>query len=74
MNHPEGYSEPNTNGGYDYIYQYKDHLGNIRLSYKNVGTTTVDLEIQEENNYYPLGMKHKGYNNVQSANRNHKYY
>ncbi|WP_019037735.1 DUF6443 domain-containing protein [Psychroflexus tropicus] len=25
-----------NNGGFDYIYQYKDHLGNIRLSYKNV--------------------------------------
>ncbi len=75
---PEGYVEPknpdNLSQGYDYIYQYTDHLGNIRLSYKNVGTaSTVDLEIQEENNYYPFGLKHKGYNNVQSANRNHKY-
>jgi len=32
---PEGYIEPNTQGGFDYIYQYKDHLGNIRLSYKD---------------------------------------
>ncbi|MGF1559394.1 MAG: hypothetical protein ACFCUL_09925, partial [Flavobacteriaceae bacterium] len=30
---PEGYVTPNTLGGYDYIYQYKDHLGNVRLSY-----------------------------------------
>ncbi|WP_437368388.1 DUF6443 domain-containing protein [Maribacter litoralis] len=61
---PEGYVEPNTSGGYDYIYQYNDHLGNIRLSYKNVGTTSVDLEIQEENNYYPFGLEHKGHNSV----------
>ncbi|WP_223270787.1 RHS repeat-associated core domain-containing protein [Subsaximicrobium wynnwilliamsii] len=34
---PEGYVEPKIPGnyslGFDYIYQYKDHLGNIRLSY-----------------------------------------
>lgn len=60
---PEGYIEPDNLGGYDYVYQYKDHLGNIRLSYKNVGTTgTPNLEIQEENNYYPFGLQHKGYN------------
>ena len=29
----EGYIEPDGAGGYDYVYQYKDHLGNIRLSY-----------------------------------------
>ncbi|PWK20034.1 RHS repeat protein, partial [Xanthomarina spongicola] len=33
FNHPEGYVEPNSLGSFDYIYQYKDHLGNIRLSY-----------------------------------------
>jgi len=33
MQHAEGYTEPNGQGGYDYVYQYKDHLGNIRLSY-----------------------------------------
>ncbi|MEM9686246.1 MAG: RHS repeat-associated core domain-containing protein, partial [Bacteroidota bacterium] len=27
--------EPDGAGGYDYIYQYKDHLGNIRLSYSD---------------------------------------
>ncbi|MDY8138998.1 hypothetical protein U0D62_25515, partial [Aquimarina sp. 2201CG5-10] len=32
LNHPEGYIEPDGNN-YKYIYQYKDHLGNIRLSY-----------------------------------------
>ncbi len=34
MNHPEGYVEPSPVGAFDYIYQYKDHLGNVRLSYK----------------------------------------
>ena len=36
FSHPEGYVEPSTNG-FDYVYQYKDHLGNIRLSYKQEG-------------------------------------
>ncbi len=59
FNHPEGYTTPDGSGGYDYVYQYKDHLGNVRLSYiDNNGT----LEIIEENNYYPFGLKHKGYN------------
>ncbi|QMU63850.1 MAG: hypothetical protein GKR88_05795 [Flavobacteriaceae bacterium] len=30
---PEGYATPNHSGGFDYIYQAKDHLGNVRLSY-----------------------------------------
>ena len=29
---PEGYARPKTNG-FDFVYQYKDHLGNNRLSY-----------------------------------------
>ena len=32
FNHPEGYVEPDG-ADFNYIYQYKDHLGNIRLSY-----------------------------------------
>ena len=77
FNQPESYVEPvdasNYGLGFEYIYQYKDHLGNIRLSYKDVSTTsTPSLEIQEENNYYPFGLKHKGYNNVQ-VGRDHKF-
>ena len=48
------------------MYQYKDHLGNIRLSYSdsdNNGTISQS-EIIEESNYYPFGLKHKGYNSV----------
>ncbi|MEP3208646.1 MAG: DUF6443 domain-containing protein, partial [Maribacter sp.] len=72
MSHPEGYSEPNSSN-WDYIYQYKDHLGNVRLSYKDVSSnSTPTLEIQEENNYYPFGLKHKGYNSVVNG-RNHQY-
>jgi RHS repeat-associated protein len=56
----EGYVEP-VAGSYKYVYQYKDHLGNIRLSYDKM------LVIQEENNYYPFGLKHIGYNGVASS-------
>ncbi len=52
---------------YKYVYQYKDHLGNIRLSYTDTddnNTINTSTEIIEESNYYPFGLKHKGYNNV----------
>ena len=66
FSHPEGYIEPNPTGGYFYIYQYKDHLGNIRLSYSdgNNDGSIAQTEIKEENNYYPFGLKHKGYNYI----------
>src|SRR5690606_4604527 len=61
FNHPEGYVMPkdvnNYSAGFDYVYQYRDHLGNIRLSYTDangdgsVGTS----EIVKESNYYPFG-------------------
>lgn len=53
--HPEGYVDKD----FSYIYQYKDHLGNVRLTYKKNGSS---LQILEEDNYYPFGLKHKGYN------------
>ncbi len=61
--HAEGYvNNTNSNGNvvYNYVFNYKDHLGNVRLSY-GVGRSN-DLKIIEENNYYPFGLKHKGYN------------
>jgi RHS repeat-associated protein len=67
--HAEGYvkvtycEECGTENQYkfNYVYQYKDHLGNIRLSY---GYDEVDEEIKviEENHYYPFGLKHTKYN------------
>ncbi|WP_422350083.1 DUF6443 domain-containing protein [Flagellimonas sp.] len=70
LSQPEGYITSDGQGGYDYIYQYKDHLGNIRLSYTDgngdgdidVTSDPMTTEIVEENNYYPFGLKHKGYN------------
>ncbi len=65
FNHPEGIVEKEADG-YKYVYQFKDHLDNIRLSYKDAnkdGTITQD-EIVQEKNYYPFGLEHKGYNNT----------
>ena len=68
FSHPEGYLEVDMDGnsikGLEYVFQYKDHLGNIRLSYKddNFDGVIATTEILEENNYYPFGLKHKGYN------------
>ncbi|SFT88723.1 RHS repeat-associated core domain-containing protein, partial [Chryseobacterium formosense] len=49
---------PTAEGFYDfenneYIYQYKDHLGNVRISYKKEGN---DLLVTDSNDYYPFGM------------------
>ena len=45
----------------NYTYQYKDHLGNIRLNYGKDPETNV-LRVLEENHYYPFGLKHQNYN------------
>jgi RHS repeat-associated protein len=45
----------------NYAYQYKDHLGNIRLNYGKDPETNV-LRVLEENHYYPFGLKHQNYN------------
>lgn len=72
FNLSEGYVKVD-NGVYDYVYQYKDHLGNIRLSYSDSdgnGVISAQAEIIEESNYYPFGLTHKGYNNVTTSNGN----
>ncbi|MGE8556612.1 MAG: DUF6443 domain-containing protein [Chryseobacterium jejuense] len=41
-----------------YIYQYKDHLGNTRVSFAK--NSTGVLEVIDTNNYYPFGLNHIG--------------
>ena len=55
-----------SGSSYKYIYQYKDHLGNIRINYDKT------LAIEDENNYYPFGLKHMGYG-APIVNSNYKY-
>ena len=45
---------------YNYVYNYLDHLGNIRLSY-GLNEDGI-IKILEENEYYPYGLKHSNYN------------
>ncbi|SHF71935.1 DUF6443 domain-containing protein, partial [Chryseobacterium vrystaatense] len=52
---------PTGEGFYDYIkdqyiYQYKDHLGNVRISFGR--NSAGALEITDANDYYPFGMNH----------------
>ncbi|UUV22658.1 M91 family zinc metallopeptidase [Paenimyroides aestuarii] len=68
--HPEGYVEFKNNQ-YLYTYQYKDHLGNVRLTYRDGFRNHPTLEyakdgviqvseIIEKSDYYPFGLKQKG--------------
>lgn len=66
---------PTSEGYYDfkinkYIYNYIDHLGNIRLSYAK--SSTGSAEIIRENNYYPFGLKQE--NNILSLSTYHYGY
>lgn len=66
----------NEEGYYDfvqnkYIYHYKDHLGNIRLSYYR--QTDGTAKILEETNYYPFGLRHTGYTPIISSTYHYKY-
>ncbi|TCN49911.1 RHS repeat-associated core domain-containing protein [Flavobacterium circumlabens] len=61
----EGYVEV-SGSSYKYVYQYKDHLGNIRLSYDK------NLAIQDENQYYPFGLLQKRQTDV-IVESNYKY-
>ncbi|WP_264538524.1 DUF6443 domain-containing protein [Flavobacterium sp. N1736] len=58
---------------YGYVYNFLDHIGNVRLSYAK-NTATNKLEILEENNYYAFGLAHKGYNSDnKQIGYNYKY-
>ncbi|MBB6329601.1 RHS repeat-associated protein [Chryseobacterium sediminis] len=62
----EGYFNFENN---KYIYNYTDHLGNVRVSYfKNESS----VEVIEENNYYPFGLKH-GISNPSVGNPAYNY-
>ncbi|WP_157676798.1 DUF6443 domain-containing protein [Chryseobacterium sp. T16E-39] len=76
---PELQFFPTAEGFYDYtkdqyIYQYKDHLGNVRISFAR--NSAGALEITDSNDYYPFGMNHLKTGNSffsPSAYMNYKY-
>ena len=58
----EGYvNVTSTKYKFRYVYNYKDHLGNVRLSFSSLPGATAP-SILEESNYYPFGLKHENYN------------
>ena len=57
----EGYVS-HTKGSYSYVYNYTDHLGNVRMSYTKNPANPSELKIIEESHYYPFGLKHQNYN------------
>ena len=66
---------PTAEGYYDfvnkkYIYNYYDQNGNVRLSYYR--DSNMVLIIDKEINYYPFGLEHNGYNNINSSLTSYK--
>src|SRR5690606_3800828 len=48
----------NSDYHFNYIYNYTDHLGNVRLSY-TLDPRAGTLKIVDENHYYPFGLRHE---------------
>lgn len=57
----EGYVSVVKDELFTYIYNYQDHLGNIRMSFLK-DADKPNPKVIEENNYYPFGLKHENYN------------
>ena len=71
----EGYVRATVVNGttaYSYVYNYTDHLGNIRLSYAQDPASPTELKILEENHYYPYGLKHTNYNSDLLVHREYR--
>ncbi len=49
-------------GTFHYVFNYTDHLGNVRVSFAKDPQRDNVLRILEENHYYAFGMKHQNYN------------
>lgn len=74
--HAEGYVTKEGSSTYRHVFNYTDHLGNIRLKYcdLNQNGEIEANEILEENHYYPFGLKHEGYNtNTHGLANRYKY-
>ena len=72
ITHPEGYIEKEGDGSYKYVYQLKDIWGNTRITFAddNDNGSVNNSEIRREQNYYPFGMPHKGYNDASYGVKN----
>ncbi len=73
---PEGYVA-NDGGTFKYVYQYKDHLGNNRVSFSdtnNNGAINPNNEILSNTDHYVMGLTHHGeFIAGLASNYNYKY-
>ncbi|MEZ4827759.1 MAG: hypothetical protein R3C61_15965 [Bacteroidia bacterium] len=65
--HEEGRAVPDGNGGYDYEYAIRDHLGSTRVMFEMVNGVATLIEVVAKrrsllgkNHYYPFGMNFDG--------------
>lgn len=49
-------------GNFNYVFNYTDHLGNVRVSFAKDPVDHNVVKILEENHYYAFGLKHQNYN------------
>lgn len=67
---PEGFVVYDQ-GTYKYLYQLRDHLGNVRVGFRNNGGTP---QIVSNTDYYVMGLTHNGdYTSGIASNNNYKY-
>ncbi len=65
IRHDEGRIVPKNGGGFIYEFNYSDHLGNLRLSFREAdgipdnGVFPAPI-VTQENSYFPFGLQHKG--------------
>ncbi len=66
---PEGRALPDGNGGFQYQYYLKDHLGNTRILFDENKT------VLQNYSYYPFGMEQNGlnYTNTSTLKNNYLY-
>jgi len=74
---PEGRIVPDGNGGFKNQFDYKDHLGNLRLVFEGEGTPISGIypapTIVQENTYYPFGLAHTGTDYQHTSPNNFQY-
>ncbi|MCD4820030.1 MAG: hypothetical protein K8S23_15205 [Candidatus Cloacimonetes bacterium] len=63
----EGRIKTRTDGSFYNIYDLKDHLGNVRVSY--IESTSGVAEVVQEDHYYPFGMRLSGLNTANDDNK-----